>query len=341
MSRIVLLLAVALLVGTVAGQASVAVTLKESLFRKILEFETANINAIIENFVVPGMNIDVGLGVHVYWSPFSLRDVSIGSFSVVPLSDQSLQVSVNDLNFNIDAGCGAGWFPQICLPCIGCFCFPFCTSCGGSCTAVGSQLSLTLTLQIALVGDTFQVMNPTVTDMFQELSFTYSPDGFFCRLADDIMSIFFNLNSFVSHAVQTIFESADLVGGAIQNPLNNYLGQMHHMCGIKTYQNDYLTLYMSTDAQGCSIAWAPELSLFDIAARDYSVVLQLGQYLNQNGTLFGCINNPQCCQLPPAEPSCLSVTGAYAVLTDCNFCVGLQIGVWYLGGSSDISFLPQ
>lgn len=323
------------------GQVSVAVTLKETLFEKILTYETEVINKIIQSVVIPGDNIDVGLGVHVWFDSFTLSSVNIGGFGVVPLSDQALQVSINDLSLSVNAGCGAGWFPQICLPLIGCFCFPFCVSCGGSCQAQASQLTLSLTVTIVLQGDTFQVMNPKVTSMFQQLNFAYNPEGFFCRIADDIMSIFFNLNSAVSGAIQGAFENVNSVGGAIQSTLNSYLGQLHGMCAIKTYNQNYLTLYMASSEQGCSITYAPDMSLFDIAARDFSVVLQVGQYLNQNGTLFGCVGNAQCCQLPPAEPSCLTVTGAYAVLTNCNFCAAIQWGVWYLGGSSDISFVPQ
>ena len=325
----------------VNAQVSVAVTLRESLFRKILEYETTVINALIQQTVIPGDNFDVGLGVHVFFNSFSLENVNIGGFSVVPLNDQTLQISVNDLAFDVNAGCGAAWEPHICLPWIGCFCFPFCTSCGGTCSAQAQQLSLSLSMTLVLQGDTFQVMNPKVTSMFKALQFDYHAGGFFCRLVTDIISIFVDINSVLTSAVQLAFESLDSVGGAIQNTLNSYLGQMHGMCGIKTYQNNYLTLYMASEQQGCSIQWAPDISLFNISARDFSVVLQIGEYLNQNGTLFGCVKNSQCCQLPPAEPSCLKVTGAFALLTNCDFCAALQLGVWYLGGSSDISFVPQ
>ena len=322
------------------GQLAVAVTLKETLFEKILAYETTVINKLIESVVIPGDNIALMLGIHVWFDSFSLSSVNIGGFTVMPLSDQSLQVSINDLSLNVNLGCGAGWFPEICLPLIGCFCFPFCVSCGGQCQAQATQLTLSLTVTIELVGDVFQTANPQVTSMFQQLDFAYNPSGFFCQIADDIISIFVNINGLISSSIQGAFEDVNSVGGAISGTLNSYLSQLHGMCGIKTYNQNYLTLYMSTAQGGCSITSAPDMSLFDIAARDFSVVLQIGQYLNQNGTLFGCVGNAQCCQLPPGQPTCLTVTGAYAVLTDCNFCAAIQWGVWYLGGSSDISFVP-
>ena len=338
----VVLLIGANLCGGARAQVAVAVTLKETMFQKLLANEVEAINAAVEQVVIQGQSFNVGSGVHVNFNSFSLQSFSIGSFIVQPLSQQQLRVAIENVNFHISTGCGASWEPKVCLPFVGCFCFPFCASCGGTCEADGQSLSLTLTVTLGLVGDVLQATDTSVASGFADLHFSYNPSGFFCQLASDVIGIFTNINSDISNAIDDAFQRVSSVGGAVQRSLNDYLGTMHGMCGVNTYQGSALTLFMSSGRNGCSITYAPDLSLFDITVNDYSVVLQIGYPPANNSALFGCLTEAQCCHMPgTGQPGCAFVGGSYLLLTGCQFCMAIDKGVWYLGGTSNVNFVKS
>jgi hypothetical protein len=305
--------------------APVAVAVTNSVLNKLLAYNMQAIGTTLSAISIPGyqMYFGEGDGIAVGYSSFALSGLTIGAWSVVPLSNQQLQVSMGGIAFSVSAPSSITC--DLCLPC------------GGAIQAQPSGLSITIVVNIGLDGDVFQVSGAQVSSMFQQsLGLSYNADGV-CLLAGLMDFTLPTLHSAVIAAVQTAFVSPNSVGGAIQNTVNAYLGQMHGMCGIQATGNG-LTLYRSTPAQGCASGWAPSIGIFaGLTVLEYSVVLDVGPTLNRNGSYFGCIANPQCC----TGAQCLGVTGAYVALTQCSYCPAFVGGAWFLGTSSAVAFVPQ
>lgn len=186
--------------------ADVTLSVGESLFQKILALLVPEINKIVSEITIPGMQ-----GKNFAFDAIHFTEFNIGSVAITFAAPDKLRISLNQISFAIPQTHFDLWVWIIVK-----------ASCAGNFWASMTGTSIAIEFDIANVGGKLQFSNPQSSVAWGTLSINHQFKDF-CNFLEKVLQVFIgNIDTLIRNVVEKILPSK--IGPLVETKLNTVFG---------------------------------------------------------------------------------------------------------------------